>query len=246
MPHIINMIKPNGSSFMRIFLTILFSVLLLCKGHAQNNNSPYSLLGIGDLEDGFANRTSGLSSTGIAYRNSRNLITNNPASLSALENQWFAGEIGIKGKFVSYSGNPVSTTNSTSTDITFKRFTLGTKLFKHWGSAIGIAPYSTENYEYTGTKPLGVGGNLIPSYNEGYGGINKVFWANGYEFFNHLSIGITSSYLFGAISTKNVIQGPSGSAIYLSKNDKTFYNNFYFDYGIQYYTALNKHWDISL
>jgi hypothetical protein len=246
MPHIINMIKPNGFSFMRIFLTILFSVLLLCKGHAQNNNSPYSLLGIGDLEDGFANRTSGLSSTGIAYRSSRNLITNNPASLSALENQWFAGEIGIKGKFVSYSGNPVSTTNSTSTDITFKRFTLGTKLFKHWGSAIGIAPYSTENYEYTGTKPLGVGGNLIPSYNEGYGGINKVFWANGYEFFNHLSIGITSSYLFGAISTKNVIQGPSGSAIYLSKNDKTFYNNFYFDYGIQYYTALNKHWDISL
>ena len=240
------MIKPHGFSFMKIFLTILFSVVILLKGAAQNNNSPYSTLGLGDLEDGFVNRTTGLSSTGIAYRHSRNLITNNPAALSALDNQWFAGEIGIKAKFISYSGTPVSSTNSTSSDITFKRFTLGTKLFKHWGSAVGLAPYSTENYEYTGVKPLGYGGDLIPSYNEGYGGINKVFWSNGYEFFNHLSIGITSSYLFGSINTKNVIQGSPGSAIYLSKNDRTFYSNFYFDYGVQYHTALNKHWDISL
>lgn len=240
------MIKPHGFSFMKIFLTILFSVVILLKGAAQNNNSPYSTLGLGDLEDGFVNRTTGLSSTGIAYRHNRNLITNNPAALSALDNQWFAGEIGIKAKFISYSGTPVSSTNSTSSDITFKRFTLGTKLFKHWGSAVGLAPYSTENYEYTGVKPLGYGGDLIPSYNEGYGGINKVFWSNGYEFFNHLSIGITSSYLFGSINTKNVIQGSPGSAIYLSKNDRTFYSNFYFDYGVQYYTALNKHWDISL
>ena len=240
------MIKPHGFSFMKIFLTILFSVVILLKGAAQNNNSPYSTLGLGDLEDGFVNRTTGLSSTGIAYRHNRNLITNNPAALSALDNQWFAGEIGIKAKFISYSGTPVSSTNSTSSDITFKRFTLGTKLFKHWGSAVGLAPYSTENYEYTGVKPLGYGGDLIHSYNEGYGGINKVFWSNGYEFFNHLSIGITSSYLFGSINTKNVIQGSPGSAIYLSKNDRTFYSNFYFDYGVQYYTALNKHWDISL
>ena len=240
------MIKPHGFSFMKIFLTILFSVVILLKGAAQNNNSPYSTLGLGDLEDGFVNRTTGLSSTGIAYRHNSNLITNNPAALSALDNQWFAGEIGIKAKFISYSGTPVSSTNSTSSDITFKRFTLGTKLFKHWGSAVGLAPYSTENYEYTGVKPLGYGGDLIPSYNEGYGGINKVFWSNGYEFFNHLSIGITSSYLFGSINTKNVIQGSPGSAIYLSKNDRTFYSNFYFDYGVQYYTALNKHWDISL
>ena len=240
------MIKPHGFSFMKIFLTILFSVVILLKGAAQNNNSPYSTLGLGDLEDGFVNRTTGLSSTGIAYRHNRNLITNNPAALSALDNQWFAGEIGIKAKFISYSGTPVSSTNSTSSDITFKRFTLVTKLFKHWGSAVGLAPYSTENYEYTGVKPLGYGGDLIPSYNEGYGGINKVFWSNGYEFFNHLSIGITSSYLFGSINTKNVIQGSPGSAIYLSKNDRTFYSNFYFDYGVQYYTALNKHWDISL
>ncbi len=240
------MIKPNGFPLMKLILTILFSTLMLFDLRAQNNNSPYSLLGIGDLEDGFLNRTTGMSSTGIAYRNNRYLITNNPASLSALDNQFFAGEIGVTGKFISYSGDPVSTTNNTSSDITFKRFTLGTKLFKHWGSAVGLAPYSSENYEFTSQKPVGYGGDVIPSYNEGFGGINKVYWANSYEFFNHLSIGITSSYLFGSINTKNIIQDPGGSGIYISKSDNTFYSNFYFDYGLQYYTAINKRWDISL
>ncbi len=246
MLHIINMIKPGPSSFMRMNLTILFSMVLLGEVSAQNNNSPYSINGIGDLEDGFLNRTTGLSSTGIAYRNNRYIIMNNPASLSALDNQFFAGEIGVTGDYINYSGNPVSAAYSSSGDITFKRFTFGTKLFKHWGSAIGLTPFSSENYEFSNMQPLGYGGNAIPSYNEGFGGINKVYWSNAYEFFHHLSIGITSSYLFGSINSKNILQGPTGSAIYLSKNDNTFYSNFYFDYGLQYYTTLNKHWDISI
>ena len=231
---------------MRIFLTLLFSVVMLAKASAQTNNSPYSINGIGDLEDGFVNRTSGLASTGIAYRDNRYMITNNPAALSALDNQFFAGEIGIVGQYISYSGSPVSAAYSTSSDITYKRFTLGTKIFKHWGSAVGLTPFSSENYEYGNLQSLGYSGATIPSYNEGYGGINKVFWSNAYEFFHHLSIGVTSSYLFGSINAKNIIQGLTGSAVYLSKNNNTFYSNFYFDYGLQYYTAINKHWNVTI
>lgn len=231
---------------MRIFLTLLFSVVMLANASAQTNNSPYSINGIGDLEDGFVNRTSGLASTGIAYRDNRYMITNNPAALSALDNQFFAGEIGIVGQYINYSGSPVSPTYSTSSDITYKRFTLGTKIFKHWGSAVGLAPFSSENYEYGNLQSLGYSGATVPSYNEGYGGINKVFWSNAYEFFHHLSIGVTSSYLFGSINAKSIIQGPVGTAIYLSKNNNTFYSNFYFDYGLQYYTAINKHWNVTI
>jgi hypothetical protein len=240
------MIKPNGFLLMKIFLTTLLSALLLFDLQAQDNNSPYSLLGIGDLKDGFLNRTSGMASTGIAYRNNRYLILNNPASLSALDNQFFAGEIGVTGKFVNYAGGPVSPTQNTSSDIIFGGFSLGTKIFKHWGSAVGLTPYSSENYEYGSVKPLGYGGDAVPSYNEGFGGINKVYWANSYEFFHHLSIGITSSYLFGSINTKNILRDPAGSGIYISKSDNTFYSNFYFDYGLQYYTAINKNWDVSI
>src|SRR5450755_1020949 len=239
------MIKPNGFSFMRIWFTILFSVLLITVGYAQNNNSPYSIHAIGDITDIFLNLTTGFGSTGIAYRSNRYLLTNNPASLSGLDNQFFAGEIGVNGQFVDYSGNAVSETNHQSSDITFKRFQLGTKIFRHWGSSVGLMPYSEENYEYSGTRPLGYNGGALPSYDQGYGGINKVFWANGYEFFNHLSVGITTSYLFGSITNKNIILG-QGTSVYLSKNNNTFYNNLYVDYGLQYYASVNAHWDFTL
>src|SRR5450432_102500 len=239
------MTKPNGFSFQRLWFTIIFSVLLISMGFSQTNNQPYSIHAIGDITDNIINRTSGLSSTGIAYRNNRYLITNNPASLSALDNQFFAGEIGVNGQYIDYTGNSVSQTNHQSSDITFKRFALGTKIFRHWGSAVGLVPYSEENYEYSGSRPIGGSGLTIPTYDQGYGGINKVFWANGYEFLNHFSIGITTSYLFGTINNKNIILG-QGSSIYLSKNNSTFFDNLYLDYGLQYYGSINAHWDFTV
>ena len=239
------MTKPNGFSFMRIWFTIGFSILLISTGSAQTNNQPYSIHAIGDITDNIINRTSGLASTGLAYRNNRYIITNNPASLSALDNQFFCGEIGVNGQYIDYTGNSVSPTNHQSSDITFKRFALGTKIFRHWGSAVGLVPYSEENYEYTGYQPIGGSGAVLPTYNQGYGGINKVFWSNGYEFLNHFSIGITTSYLFGSITNKNIMFG-QGTSIYLSKNNNTFFNSIYLDYGLQYYGSINSHWDFTL
>jgi hypothetical protein len=239
------MIKPNGFSSIRIWISILLSVLSVSAGFGQNNISPYSIHALGDITDNTVNRTTGLGSTGIAYRNNRYLITNNPASLSGLDNQFFAGELGINAQFVNYTGISVSQAEHQSTDITFKRFELGTKIFRHWGSAVGLVPYSEENYEYSGTRPIGYNGGTLPSYDQGYGGLNKVFWANGYEFFNHLSIGITTSYLYGSINNKDILLG-QGSSVYLSKNNSTFYSNFFVDYGIQYYGSINKHWDFAI
>ena len=239
------MTKPNCFSFTRIWLTVIFSVLLISAGFTQTNNQPYSIHAIGDITDNIINRTSGLGSTGVAYRNNRYIITNNPASLSALDNQFFAGEVGVNGQYVDYSGNGVSQTSHQSSDISFKRFSLGTKIFKHWGSAVGLVPYSEENYEYSGNRAIGGSGVLLPTYDQGYGGINKIFWANGYEFLNHLSIGITTSYMFGSITNKNILLG-QGTSIYLSNNNNTFYDNFFLDYGLQYYGSINSHWDFTI
>ena len=146
------MAKPNGFTSLRIYLTIVLTVLLITSAYSQTNNQPYSIHAIGDITDNIINRTSGMASTGLAYRNNRYIITNNPASLSAMDNQFFAGEIGVNGQYIDYSGNGVSATNHQSSDITFKRFSLGTKIFRHWGSAVGLVPFSEENYEYSGSR----------------------------------------------------------------------------------------------
>ena len=97
---------PKKLSKLSILLTLLTVTSLGVM--AQNNFSPYSQMGIGDVEDGFYNRTSGLGNTGIAYRSNRFIINNNPASLSGLANQYFTMEMGLRGSFIQYSGSPVT------------------------------------------------------------------------------------------------------------------------------------------
>jgi hypothetical protein len=232
---------------MRITLTIFISFVLFAKAEAQTNNSPYSIIGIGDIEDNYFNRTSGMANTGIAYRNGRSLLSNNPASFSGLENQFFTGEIGIRAKFVNYYGTPITANNNNSSDITFKRFAVGIKLTNHWGTSIGLVPFSSENYEFNAPQPvLGTSGEYANAYSQGYGGINRVYWANAYELFHHLSVGINSSYLFGSLSQKTILQNPNSPSTYVSTNRNIFLSNLYFDYGLQYYGKINKKWDFTV
>src|SRR5258708_3224332 len=136
----------------RVKLTTFLICLLFVTSHsllAQGNNSPYSILGIGDLDDNYYNRTWGLANTGLAYRSGHALINNNPASFSALDNQVFSVEMGIRGSIINYYGQPVSTASNQSGDITFRRLVMGIKLSKHWGSSFGLVPFSTQYYEFT-------------------------------------------------------------------------------------------------
>src|SRR4249919_2513676 len=152
-----------------VILLLFFSLVNVVR--AQTNNSPYSVLGIGDIESGYFNRTNGMASTGIAYRSNRNLIDNNPASFSALDNQWFIGELAINSKYITYKGDPIDPSHNTSFDITFRRFAMGTRIGKHWGSSVGLAPFSSENYEFTALQAIqGTVGENANAYYEGFGG----------------------------------------------------------------------------
>ena len=89
-------------------VSILFLLLSYHALHSQTTNSPYSILGIGDIDNDFYNRTSGMANTGQAYRSDRFLISNNPASYTALQQQFFSFELSAKGQFVNYSGTPLN------------------------------------------------------------------------------------------------------------------------------------------
>src|SRR5579871_4835903 len=230
---------------MKIFFTIILLGVSILKVSAQTNNSPYSILGIGDIEDSYFNRTSGLANTGIAYRSSRYLINNNPASFSALDNDFFAGEIGGRAKFVNYYGANVSASYNQSFDITFKKLVLGIKAAKHWGTSVGLVPFSSQNYEFS-SPYLVNGSEFANNYVQGSGGINKVYWANSYEFFKHLSLGVSASYLFGSLNQKIILQDPNSKAELVSTNNNATMSNFYIDYGLQLYGKINKKLDYSI
>jgi hypothetical protein len=214
---------------------------------AQNNNAPYSQLGLGDLEDGYYNRTTGMASTGIAYRSNRFLINNNPASFSALTDQYFTMETSLRGQYITYAGNQVNVISTESADITFRKLVLGIKVSRHWGSSIGILPYSTQNYEFS--VPYNIAGTTVQIANhfyQGHGSVNRAYWANSYEFFHHLSIGVDASYIFGQLNQNDIIQSSAVGSTLVSTTNNTNLQNLYLTYGIQLYGRLGKNLNYSI
>src|SRR5471030_2568381 len=116
--------------------TVLIVLFVSVKVCAQNTSSPYSLIGIGDIESSYFNRTSGMANTGIAYRNNTYITLNNPAAISELQSQLFIVELSSRGKFVTYSGDGL-TGNLTGKDFSVERLSLGIRVCKWWGSSIG-------------------------------------------------------------------------------------------------------------
>ena len=230
-------------------LSILIILLTLSSlgAMAQNNFLPYSQFGLGEIDEGFYNRTTGLGETGIAYRSNRYLINNNPASYSALTNQYFTMEMGIRGIFIDYSGNPVTPQATQSGDITFRRLVMGIKAAKFWGTSIGLVPYSTQNYEYN--VPYYVQGSnqeVANHYYTGHGSVNKAYWAHSFEFFHHLSIGAEAAYIFGDINQKDILQNPATGASEASTQNDIYLQNLRMTYGIQLYGRVGKHWEYTL
>ena len=62
---------------------------ILIEAKAQNNSSPYSIIGIGDIEKSSFDRTSGMGHAGVALSSNRYIYQANPASYAALDQHFF-------------------------------------------------------------------------------------------------------------------------------------------------------------
>ncbi|MFT3700764.1 MAG: hypothetical protein QM802_00215 [Agriterribacter sp.] len=227
---------------------ILVSSIILLNTYisrAQNTSSPYSIIGIGDIEESYFNRTTGMANTGIAYRSRFYTVGNNPASYSALQEQFFVVEASGRGKFVSYYANNLQSSSNQTKDFSVSRFSLAIKARKWWGTSVGIMPFSTANYSFTGKKSI-QGTNLFTTADYlGTGGVHKAYWDNGVSIGKHFSVGVGASFLFGSITQTETLEGTSTTdAITTTRN--IYMHNLYFNYGAQFYTKVNSKWDLAL
>jgi hypothetical protein len=229
---------------MQIRFTLVF--LMICGiVQAQNTSSPYSIYGIGDFQTSAYNRTTGMASTGIAYRNENSIIQNNPAAYTALIPQYFHVEAGGRAQFSSYTNAVYTNINGQgaaqlSNDFMVTRIAFATKVTKWWGASMGLMPYTQLNYGFTSLVAQPVGGGLLDEITySGTGGLHKAYWGNGFQLGNHISVGATTSFIFGALNEDEVLtDASSGSTVETTRN--LYMRNANFDFGAQYYTAFGK------
>lgn len=230
----------NDMSIKKIILPVI--ILLLGSpfiSMGQNNSSPYSVLGIGDLETSYYNRYTGMANSSVALSDNRYINNSNAASLTDLIPRFYTFEISGRFQHVLYSGGGVDPANNQTSDFQMKRLNLATKITKRWGSSLGLLPFSSASYNFSYTKSSGGIPQLATATGEG--GVNQFYWANGYRITKNTSIGITSSILFGSLTqTENLQSGSDPNALVTTKSD--FLHNFYFNFSLLSKLKLNKHW----
>jgi len=225
----------------RIILNIAALVCLQQVVFSQNNNSPYSIYGIGDIEQSSFDRTTGMGHSGMALTSNRFIYNANPASLSGLDDKFFNFEITGRAKFINYSGDPITNSSSSSSDLQIKKLSLAIKIKPYWGMSIGLLPFSSANYSFSSNKYiLGAGNVTVPSYYQGSGSLNQLYFSNSYNLFKNLSIGLQSSYLFGQFSQTESILSTFVTDSGLTTTRKNVIGAAYFKPGFQFNTKVNS------
>lgn len=219
--------------FNGIFL-IPFFVFSFSTYAQQSSVSPYSRLGLGEFQpQNYANAL-GMGGANLGWSDSLSINMSNPASYTALKLTTF--ELGVQfGLIEQRQLNPDVTLSNNVSGIRY--FAFGVPVKKWWGSAIGIQPYSFKGYDIA-TQRTGPEDILITDEFTGKGGLNKVYWGNGFQVADNLSVGVNASYFFGNLEEVNTIIWSNG--FYSSQIDENArIKGLRLDYAARYTYSFN-------
>jgi len=204
----------------------------------ENNASPYSFYGVGDVK--FKGTVENRSMGGLGILpDSIHLNLQNPASYSALKFTTFT----VGG---TTSNTKLKTTNAEDKAgrTTFDYIAVALA-FKKLGVSFGLMPQTAVGYRVKDSVQ-GSADNLYRRREfQGSGGLNRVYAGAAYKINDKLSIGADFQYYFGDIETRSVVSVSSGTGglatQYRSREINTSdYSGVGFNVGAIYQTLINK------
>ena len=223
---------------------IVLYLLITLQTAAQNMNHPYSVYGIGDIDMHHYNMNAGMGYTGIALKTTSFFNGNNPASASGMLKGLLVFDVNALGELRTYSGTPVGGSNSKGKDFTIKNAYLSIKPNSLWASGIGFKQFSNVDYQFQKEQQV-VGANdpYTVKY-MGDGGLVEYYWNNAFTINKHFSVGLTASFINGAINQTDSILNITETTVETVRKD--FYQAARLEYGAIYNTALSKNWGFSI
>jgi len=184
----------------KYFTLCCFVLVLSIKVTAQNVSSPYSILGIGDIENNDYGRYSASGSAAVSRREAGFYNFSNPASLTIMPYKAINLDFGLRGRISKFKLPGADTLTQPTKDFIIKRVTLAFKVTPKIAFAFGLKPYSSANYKYVTSTALNDGNTDLIKYADGSGGIYQSYFSLAKEYGKHLSVGGTASWLFGSMS----------------------------------------------
>ena len=223
--------------------------MMMVNAPAQNTTSPYSILGVGDIETKDFGRWYGMGSTSLAMSSPYYINASNPASLMALDERVMNFDLANRGKSANFMYPTTDTFTATTKDFSVRRISLAFKPNKNWAFSVGLKPYSTINYMLVEVNPAFNNSSLLAKTVDGSGGLNQVYIAYARKLGKNLSMGLTTSYYFGSANIKTDYYGTALSSS-LNRQEYNIMSAFQFQLGLQYNMqispAVKQHFGITL
>lgn len=208
----------------------------------QAINSPYSIEGMGNLSSGLFTHQEMMGGLNRALAEEGSFSFNNPASLSHLK----VTDL----EFGAYMSGIQQSTTTQKKDLKTGQFSslayaFPISLKRKVSFAVGLLPYSNTGYLFSNSSTED--SSSVITFYDGSGGIDQFKGAVGFELKKGISLGYTSTLLFGNIFNTFDKQ-------YVNNRDKfsyrdvstTYYNGFKHDFGVQFYGRLKRKFDWNL
>ncbi len=209
----------------RSLLAILCPICFILNMQGQATHSPYSMLGLGEIENKDYGRTAGMSDIGIGVREFDYLNVINPAGISGLDSLKFIFDISTAGKY-SFFTERGKTDNTINGNL--RKISLGFRLMPGWGISLGTKPFSDTGYRIYSEEPVEGSTDTKAVYLEGSGGLYELYLSNGFKVTDHFSVGINTKYISGTLK-----QTENQSEYLFEKESRVF--QFYNTFGMQYH-----------
>ncbi|MCU0445747.1 MAG: hypothetical protein MUE85_12610 [Microscillaceae bacterium] len=231
--------------FVCIFLTI--------NALAQElGNSPYSKIGLGDLNTPTMSHQEGIGGTGASYMFPFLINHTNSALLSRLSktrNTIFEAGTVAKLKELKEGDN---TQRDFSGNLRY--LAIAVPVSSRMGGVFGVAPYTSVNYQNTFVQPVFNSDFLADVTYRGSGGITSLYAATGYEFTSNLradtlkhrfALGLKVNYLFGAVVDESISKlrtgtNQAGLDYEVAQRRRTSYSDFTFEPSLVYSYKLKN------
>lgn len=210
-----------------VTLVFLFATLFVAKAQ-----SPYSMFGLGSLDDNTLGINGGMGGIGYALNNKMQINPKNPASYAAMDSLTFLFDIGMNVEIDWMKEGKLKETKTTANfDYAVLQFPLG----KHFAASFGIMPYSKVNFEYGKNIAFG------EYTNYGEGGINQVYVGLAAKLYKNLYLGANISYLFGdIIHSSTVLPTSDYNVVAMIAATEMHVTDYKIDLGIRYTYQINE------
>jgi len=213
--------------WLRIFYFVGF-LGMQYSAYSQLAQSPYTLIGIGDLNSKGLAHNMGMAGTGIAMPHRFNVNNINPALLTL--NQFSSFDVGFNGESRTLKTDELSQNSG--------GFSLGYLILAFpivngkWSSSIGLMPYTYVNYNVLDRQQVIGSEDTVGFSFRGSGGMNTLHWSNGFLLFKSLAVGAKISYHFGNVTDETVLHIINETNI-ISNNSALYERTRFSDFNIE-------------